>query len=434
MLKIIFPEPAPSQNKGEGAILFGILAALDAGDRDYRISTFAPREWLSYDQDNYGAKCNVVTGLDVFDMGNKISDNPQPTTRFKFWSTWCKLWAVSLLGRISKGAAKAVTSDEFLREFVDADLVLGGHDGMMGSDQFLVAFASYLGGKPFIMYGGGGDERGVEGAKRQFYLQFAVKHSKLCVVRDAGTKEYLVDNGVDPELVFVYPDPAVLLPIAPIDDVHQLLLGEGIPQDALGNTIALIPVSGGIVAQQSIADASSPEDRWEQRMQIWAELVEHMLATTDAHFLFMPHCIGPTKHHDDRVANHDVYNRIQGDKSRLHLVDGDYTPDRLKGVMNNAQMVLGERTHALIGSVSAGSPCVALSVKEDLRMHYIINTMFERPVINMDHPDVAAIKAELTEQWQNRDETRKTMAVKAAEIRGLSEEAAGRLHAAIAKI
>ena len=133
--------------------------------------------------------------------------------------------------------------------------------------------------------------------------------------------------------------------------------------------------------------------------------MNYLLENTNAHFVFLPHCIGPTVNNDDRIMNRDIYERLDSGKDRISLIENEYSAGELKGLLKSFEFVLGERTHGLIGSLSVATPCIALTVEEDSRMHNIVNRMFHQTTINLNEPDLDEIKNILLTGWKNRQET-----------------------------
>jgi len=416
MVKIVFPEPAPSLNKGEAAILGGILKALELV-KDYHITVYSPSGWYKDDFRNYKSDCEVVTGIDLCDMENNFLDKPKKRGRFFVLThTWGRLAFFSLLYRIFPKLVSAFTKDKIFRAFYECDIVLAGHDGMFSYSQFYPALVAKILGKKFILFGGGTDGVKRENFKNRFKMHFAVKNAELCTVRDKQTYDYIMMNGVPAKYVNEFPDSAALLPIAPKERAAEILKTEGAPQPDEKELFGLIPVEGGIVAHESFSECKTVEEKHEKRVALWAALLDHLLERTEAHFVFLPHCIGPVKNNDDRIMSKDIYDAVQGDKSRLTLLNNEYSASEMKGVMNVLTYILGERTHGLIGAVSAATPCMALTVKRDNRMHYIIREMFNRPTENLDDPDIEKLKSLLIDEWNKRNETAKKMKEYAQQI------------------
>jgi polysaccharide pyruvyl transferase WcaK-like protein len=101
----------------------------------------------------------------------------------------------------------------------------------------------------------------------------------------------------------------------------------------------------------------------------------------------------------------DIYQALPRGKERISTIQNEHTAAELKALINTFTFVLGERTHALIGAVTTATPCVAFTVKEDRRMHYIMENMFHRKTYNLNIPDMKEIKTLINEEWHNRAKT-----------------------------
>lgn len=425
-MKVVIAEPIPSLNKGEAAILRGIQEAL-AICGDIKLTLYSPSGWVETDKKRYGSGIAITSGVDLWDAENNFLENPVSRNRTHFFKTWGKLLIFSLMARVSKRFAANLIKDDFLSSLAHADLIIAGHDGMIGHSHFWIVLAAKIMNKPIALYGGGNDVIGRSKRLRvRKFLQFMANNSILFTIRDENTRDYLIANDVNPNKVHLFPDPAVLLKPCSKERVDEILKIENIP--VTGKPLfALIPVRGGIVSDKSFSSEQNPDKKHELRVKLWVDLLLHLLNTTDAHFVFLPHCIGPTFVFDDRRMMKDIYDAMIEGKDRITVINNEYSEGDLKGLMKRCDFILGERTHALIGAVSAAAPCMALTVEEDLRMHYIINKMFKRPTFNLNYPDVTELKKLLTTEWNNRKKTALEMAVQAEHIHKEALKAANML-------
>lgn len=426
-MKVVIAEPIPSLNKGEAAILRGIHEALRVCG-DVNLTLYSPQGWIETDKKRYGDEISIVSGVDLWDEENNFLSNPVPRSRTHFFKTWGKLIAFSLLSRVSKRLANNLIKDNFLASLADSDLIISGHDGTLGHTHFWIVLAAKIMRKPIALYGGGNDFKGRSKKLRvRKFLQFMADNSVLFTVRDTNTRDYLIANDVDPNNVHLFPDPAVLLKPCKEARVDEILKIENIPDSSEKPLFGLIPVRGGIVSDKSFSSEQNPDKKHELRVKLWVDLLSHLLNTTDAHFVFLPHCIGPTFIFDDRRMIKDIYDAMPEGKDRITVINNEYSEGELKGLMKRCEFILGERTHALIGAVSAAAPCMALTVEEDLRMHYIINKMFKRPTFNLNSPDVKELKKLLTSEWDNRKKTAAEMVIEANHIHEEALKAANML-------
>ncbi len=104
------------------------------------------------------------------------------------------------------------------------------------------------------------------------------------------------------------------------------------------------------------------ENSYEKFIHVIAETID-MLAENypGSQFVFIPHVTYRNdKENDDRVAGRDVYQHVSC-KSRVFLIEGDYTCEEMKGIIGRCHLFVGARTHATIASVSQLIPTIALA-------------------------------------------------------------------------
>jgi polysaccharide pyruvyl transferase WcaK-like protein len=423
LIRVVIPEPITSLNKGEAAILEGLCEALRISG-DFDLTLFSPGEWIDNDRKNYKDICKVTDGTDLFDIANKYRDNPLNRSSLYFFSTWGKLIFYSVLTRVSKGLANILIRDNLFKEFSRSDLILAGHDGMFGYEHFWLVLAARIMGVPIALYGGGNDLHGRSRWKIRKFFNFIASKSLICAVRDINTMDYLIANDVDTNKIKLIPDPAVLLKPCNEERANEILKREAVPNSKEKPLYGLIPVRGGIVFNKSFSFEKNAEKRYQIRVGCWAELLIYLLENTNAHFVFLPHCTGPTENNNDSIMSREIFNSLPWGRERVTLIENEYTAGELKGLMGRFDYVLGERTHGLIGAFSVGTPFLALTVEEDLRMHNIIKNMFKQKTFNMNNPDISELKNLLIEEWNNRNINRENQKKMVEVIRNDSYKAA----------
>jgi polysaccharide pyruvyl transferase WcaK-like protein len=424
MYNVIIPEAIPALNKGEAAILRGIQETLSSCGK-VNLILYSPPVWVEDDKKRYEPEITVVTGLDFMDIANKFLEEPCERGRLFQYKLSGKLLLHACLSRLSPSLANFFFKDRFLESFANADLVVAGHDGMLGYNHFWIVLAANILNKPIALFGGGNDYSGRSRKLRiRKFLQFIANHSILLTVRDSNTRDYFIANDVNPDKVHLFPDPAVLLKPCSESRVREILTIERIPDSSDMPLYGLIPVIGGIVSDKSFSYERDPDRKMNLRINLWLDILKHLLDTTNAHFIFLPHCLGPTIIFDDRRMLEAIYRAIPKGGERITVINNEYSEGEFKGLMKRCDFILGERTHGLIGSISVATPCIALTVEEDLRMHNIINLMFKRPTVNLNSPDIEDIKRLLTREWTSRKEVREQMRVEADHIHAEALKAA----------
>jgi len=402
VIKIVIPETIASTNKGEAAILEGIRESL-ASLGEIHLVVFSPQSQLVDDRRNYSGRYEVLTGCCLDDLDK---------ARYSGLAAWSwyhksvmKLVLFSLIARISQRMARFLCSDELLNAMASADVIMAAHDGRMGPGQAFVVLASRIMGKPIALFGGGKGSTATNTWRTRRLLQFAVRHSILCTVRDRGTRKFLVAQGVPEEQVHLFPDPAVLLRPSSENRVREIMRKEHIPDPNRTPLLGLVPVIGGVVARRCFSEATDKTTRRLMRVELWVEIVMHLLQYTEAHLVLLPHTVGPGPENDDRVMCREIFGHLKDTQGRVTLVDNEYSPAELKRIMKCCQFVLSERAHALIGALTAGTPGMALTVQEDARMHDIVEGMFNMKAFDLNTPDITEMKNVLSSEWDNRQVT-----------------------------
>jgi len=315
--------------------------------------------------------------------------------------------------------------DPLLKEFINADLIIIGHDGCLLVELFWFVLSANILHIPIAIYGVG-MVRSLDRLKSFYYrkmLKYAFSQTIFSSVRSSGAVQYLLSNDISHENFFLFPDPAILMEPAPEYKVNALIAKENIPNSTDIPLFGIIPVKGGVVFQNSFSGEKDKGKKNEKRVDLWAELIIFLMNNTNAHFVFIPHCIGPTPGNDDRQTAGEIADKLSKFKNRVSLVTNEYSAQELKGLMGRCDFVLGERTHALLGSLSLPTPCMALTVKEDGRMHSIVKEMFKRPTYNLNDPDIADLQQIVLGEWNNRAKIKEDMRPIMAEAIAEAEKA-----------
>jgi polysaccharide pyruvyl transferase WcaK-like protein len=313
--------------------------------------------------------------------------------------------------------ARRFTKDELLKAFLEADVVLAGHDGTMGPGQGYLVLVARVMGKPVALFGGGENVLPKITWKTRRLLRFAVHHAILCTVRDCGSRDYLLANGVRSDKVFLFPDPAVLLQPCSADRAGEILGAEGITTSPDRPLAGLVAASNNAVPRHCFSAELTREGKHRRHVEFWIQMVLHLLDTTNAHLVFIPHCMGPEPTNDDRSTARDIVGALPRGRDRVTAVETEYTAGELKGLMGACDFVISERAHALIGAFSVGTPCLALGVVEDSRMHNIMEKMFGVPVFDINDPSADELRALVTDLWNRRRETAAHMAPDVERVR-----------------
>jgi polysaccharide pyruvyl transferase CsaB len=211
-------------------------------------------------------------------------------------------------------------------------------------------------GKPHLIYAVGVGPLLTEHGRS--YTRAICETASVISVRDEGSRELLVEIGVPAQRVVVTADPAFLFEPATAERAQEILAAEGVA--AAGTSRPLIGI-----AIRHWAHGVEQEE-WEAAL---AEGLRIFLETTPAQLVFLPFQRFPGEQEDDLAVVRRVSELLPQSVSTaaVHLLTGIYTPAEKAALLGSCQTVVGMRLHALIFSMTAGVPFVALTYDDKVR-------------------------------------------------------------------
>ena len=116
--------------------------------------------------------------------------------------------------------------------------------------------------------------------------------------------------------------------------------------------------------------------------------MDYILEKTDANIVFLPHSIGPEKALDDRIVARSITRFMKDSSSRVFIIEDDISGRLLKYLIAQADLLIAERIHSIIGSVKVNTPFLAIGSSADTRIRGIVGTMLhaEKRTYLLDHP------------------------------------------------
>lgn len=262
------------------------------------------------------------------------------------------LWRLGrkILGRY----ADRLLLDRELRATLDADLVIDLSGDMLTDDYGPhVAYSHYipiinallLDRPVFICAQSIGPFRWTGWLAKRIF-----KRVGAITVRDEISLQHLKDIGLDLSNTTLTADMAFLLNPVSEDRVNEILSKEDI---AFGDR-SVLGVSLSRILQQRYETANSADSF----VHLIAGVLDNFIATSNMDVLFVPHVTGPSESKDDRRIGAEVAAAM---KVPSNVIQGDYRPEELKGLIARCSLFMGARMHANIGALSSGVPVVAMS-------------------------------------------------------------------------
>ena len=396
-MKIYIPEEIPSMNKGEEAILQGIYQGLKNQCGKVSISVFSKTPEI--DRINFGNHIEVIDGITF----RPTSGKPIFLRILETLSILLKHFSFLLLWRMLGQKCFYFFRGGNWKAYIDADIILVGHDGAFSDVNLLFAiFAKLLGKKHAIFGMGFSGFRSFWGRK---LARFIMPLFDLIVLRNESSLRHLESVGVPLNKVFLKPDPAFSLKPSGQMKFEEVLSKEGLNSNERP-LIGMVAVKGSIIFDRCFEKIEDRNEKYSKHVEFLALLIENIIEITSGRIVFLPHCIGPTLERDDRIVAKDIKAKVKEKyKEDVSLIENEYNASILKAFIKNLDFLIVERTHALIGAASVGTPFLAITVKEDERTHDIVckTIGMKDLIVDINDPDLDAITKLLKEKWEARD-------------------------------
>jgi len=177
-----------------------------------------------------------------------------------------------------------------------------------------------------------------------------LRRADLIIARGGKTKAYLGGIGIKKQ-VHVHSDSSFVLQPAPTKEVNEILLKEGVEKE--GGLMIGVSVNTRIY---EVCDLQKPENSY---VKLIAEVTDYLLERLKAKVVFIPYEVKDNGY-DDRFVAREIY-KIARNKRGMQLVENEYGPEELKGVIGIFDLFIGCRFHSIIASTSMLVPTLAIS-------------------------------------------------------------------------
>lgn len=223
-----------------------------------------------------------------------------------------------------------------------------------------------------------------------------LNRSDLIYVREKETVQILNNLGVDKGLVMVAPDIAFRLPLPCHEEINDLLEAEGLVTEKLQRPWIGISVSC------LMMDKPAENTDYQTLM---SNLCSRLHRKYGASIILVPHAINPTiLGPDDYGACDLVFGKLNRPEW-VKVIDKDYSPVELKGIISRCEIFIAARMHAGIAALSSSVPTVLLSWS-----HKYVGLMQEiglqKYVWEVAAAPEGGLEQLIDELWQNRSDIR----------------------------
>ncbi len=408
-MRVLIAEWVPSLNKGELAILIGMLKTFEAlGKVEVSIFSFYP----SLDKERYPKNVKIIdVGSDLY-LGNSL---PERSRLFRvgasLFAVFQHFFFILLCKILGKGVSR-VTNKAIWREYCESDVIIICHDQVSCVSGFILIFSPiYITllakalHKPIVIYANGTHNFGRKIWK--ILATYVLNNVDLITVRDEESFSYLKEIVWHKERIHLTGDPAILLPSANPEKVKNIIHEENIDK----NDGLLV---GAAISREVLSNAfqkhTNPATRYKKAITEIARVFDRLVENFQATIVFIPHCIEPYQHRDDRVVAKEIYD-IMKNKHKARIIVKEYSPEELKGLMAEFDLFISSRVHSVIGALSMGTPSCTLTRSSDKRAYGLIGKMLKQEewIYNVENLNTDRLFARVTDLLSASDKIRKNL-------------------------
>ena len=415
-IKIVIAEIIPSKNKGEEAILAGMIETFKClgsteitlfsrtidDDRE-RYSNY-PIKIVSYENKRYKSSNSFLIRRcgDIFTI-----------MQFLFHAAMAKFKITPILNRFI---------DECWIKLHKCDIIIIGHDNIFSNGVgirylAILLFAKILNIKMVVYESSIGPIK----SKLMFKLtKMFLNNVDLVTIREPISYRYVMKElGILKNHIFLTADTAFLL--KPVNKERSLAILENVGIN-VNSLIVGLTVSKYTV-EEVVTINGSHEDIYNRFIATVANILDKIVEDLNATAIIIPHVVGPAINQDDRIIAADIMKHVNN-KEKIFNLNNEYTAQELKGIIGECDMLIGSRTHSLIAAAGMFVPAVALSDTKRHKTNGIVRVMLEQNecLYNVEQLDSVKLWEKIASTWLNRKEIKKHLESKMNELINLASK------------
>ena len=411
-MNILLTWVGPWKDKGEAAMLVSTAKLLEEKFPDANIIASNDGVFDEEDVDQYGKYgINVIPGL-FHGLFSKVSKMNQVRSKilrsigmfgiFAIELTKCEIWLLS--HRIKRilhidTSAGMTCADEYGR--ADCVIMTGGANVLDFGNalpltltvlMYEIMFAVRL-RKPTMIWA---NSFGPFNRKilRPFIARVLNK-VQLITTREEISNDIIKEIGVTAPLILTA-DAAFTLDVVNQEEARQLLT------EATG-----IEFTGGItvgitaIYHDFVPDNLELERTADSYFDALAGGIEYLTSVAGARVIFFPHNNTVSNERDDRLASQRIVEKLH-DKTNVYILEGDYSPEQLKGMYKCMDLFIGTRYHSTVFSLGACVPTINIGY-----MHKALGIMkmlgVEEFTLNINSLTKTALVEKIDEVLKNKE-------------------------------
>ncbi len=258
--------------------------------------------------------------------------------------------------------------------------------------------------KPFMLYSVGVGPLLSEEGRQLTRWTFEV--ANVVTVRDAESKELLIELGIQEENIAVLPDPVLALELDSTSAAEILR-----SHDIDFQTRPLL----GVCIRNWGEGAKAAQ--WKREL---AAAMDQFIVAHDMQALFIPFQVEEHTLENDHSVALDVVSMMQN-QDRVYLLSESYSPALAGGLISHCHLVLGMRLHSLIFAANAGLPAIALvyDPKVSSLMRSLGLSEYEVDLLSLTREQLSRV---LESVWAEQKTVEQTLGIHLETLRTLAKK------------
>ena len=342
-----------------------------------------------------------------------------PKTQHRILYSLCRV-LVSLLRcfiwRMMKAAnvnLQTMLNERYLTEYRRADIVIDLSGDSFSDSKGGISILNAIGmmtaillKKPLVLYS---QSIGPFRYLTMPVAKFCLNRADLIIVRETLTEHYLKSIGVNKKVpIHVAADCAFLLEPTSRERLHEIMAMEEIRKEEEDLLVGL-SVSG------LEKKASKNNNQHNTYVRLMAQLIDYLVLEMNAKVIFVPHVMFPPKlgRDDDRAVAREIV-QVAKTRRKSFLIEHEYTPNELKGIIGQCDLFIGCRMHANIAALSMHVPTIAIGWSH--KYYGIMQRLgLEEYVCDFSTITFEELRVKINKIWSKRNEIQKQLIFKIME-------------------
>jgi len=410
MVKIIITDNYSSYNGGDAAILSGMVQSLKKRIPDAKFLVLSSFPEAVKEVNKISEVSDVlvyVTNSRLRNIVGKIGFSFLVLPKGTFKMLRYIVWGFFRKRDIDFKWILNPKAHEIAEAYYQADLIVGCGGGYINDNYkpailgrlFNLWFGKFL-GKPAMIYA---QSLGPFNTRFYHFLsRYVFDNIDLINTRDVISKNILEDIGVTKTPIYANADAAILLEPAKGNGIEEIL-----------NDLDLIdkdkPIIG-ITVRKWAYGFDNPVEANERFMRNIAQFADYHVELDKFKIVFFSTPINKGRYYSTDMDTVDEIVCMMKHKDKVKTIINKYSPDELKRICGQMDVVIGTRMHSVILSSTMGVPVIGIEYEFKIR-DYLKSIGQEKYLSKFDDVTFKSLRDMVDDVWKNRNEIKREMEI-----------------------